>query len=215
MIERVHVQSFVAFTIGVWLVVLWVQGMPVLSWKFVRPFSLVVALALGAAWGFERYAWAWPVFRDWYIKRPDLRGTWKVVLESSWVDPDTGEPKGEVTGYMVVRQTLSSLSMRMLTVESKSKVVAHGIERDSDGVYSLSAIYRNEPAIELQSTRSPIHHGSFHLEIHGAYPTALEGHYWTDRTTRGSMRLEQRSPAIVQSYEDARAWASGGERLER
>jgi len=94
--------------------------------------------------------------------------------------------------------------MRLMTKESKSSLVAHSIEQmEEDELYKLIGVYRNEPKIELQGDRSEIHHGTFSLEIHGAPAYELEGHYWTDRGTKGSMSLFDRHKKLFDSFQHA------------
>jgi len=92
-----------------------------------------------------------------------------------------------------------------MTPESKSKLIAHSIDQEEDGLYRLAGVYRNEPNIGLQGKRSEIHHGALSLEIYGTPPNRLEGHYWTDRSTRGEMRLTDRRETIFDTYADAKA----------
>lgn len=204
MLSRMHISSFIGLTIAVWLVALWAQGMPVLSVAFLKPFSIVVGSISVVVALFNKYAWAWPIFRGWYVKRPDIRGTWKVELRSSWIDPDTGMGVAPITAYAVVRQTLSSLSLRLMTPESRSKLIAHSIEQEEDGLFRLAGIYRNEPQIEFQGTRSDIHHGAFSLEIHGQSVESLEGHYWTDRETKGGIKLYDKKEKLYETFDAAR-----------
>lgn len=211
MLTRLHISSFIGLTIVVWLVALWAQGMPVLSLAFVKPFSIVVGVISIVVVFFNKYAWSWPVFRGWYVNRPDIRGTWKVEMKSSWIDPETGRGIEPIVAYAAVRQTLSSLSLRLMTPESRSKITAHSIEQEEDGHFRLAGIYQNEPRIELQGTKSDIHHGAFSLEIHGQPVESLEGHYWTDRKTKGAMRLYDRRSKLYETYEKAnQAFAAGG-----
>lgn len=201
---RLHVSSFIALTISVWLLALWLQGMPVLSWDFVKPFSTVVGCIMLFVIIFNKYMWSWKIFKGWYVKRPDLRGTWKVELQSNWQDPETGETIPPTYGYAVIRQSLTFLSLRLLTKESKSILVAHSIEQQEyDELFKLVGVYRNEPRIELQGVKSEIHHGSFSLEIHGLPVEELEGHYWTDRATRGGMKLSGRVSKLYSTYDQA------------
>ena len=90
MLTRLHISSFIGLTIVVWLVALWFQGMPVLSLDFVKPFGIVVGAITLFVTIFNKYLWSWKIFKGWYVKRPDLRGTWEVELKSSWIDPKTG-----------------------------------------------------------------------------------------------------------------------------
>jgi len=93
MLTRIHIASFIGLTIIVWLIALWIQGEAVLSVDFLRPFGLVVGTIAIVVGIFSKWAWAWPVFRGWYVKRPDIRGTWRAELQSNWIDPETGKPK--------------------------------------------------------------------------------------------------------------------------
>lgn len=153
---------------------------------------------------FNKYMWAWSIFKGWYIKRPDLRGSWKVELKSSWVDPETGKGIDPIYGYAVIRQSLTYLSVRLMTKESRSILVAHSIEQQENAdLFKLVGVYRNEPKIELQGVRSEIHHGSFALEVHGSPVYELQGHYWTDRATKGGMKLSDKTKRLYDTYEQA------------
>lgn len=233
MLSRTHISAFVGLTILVWLIVLWIEGKPVLSLSFVRPFGTVVGLIAGISIVFNKWAWAWPCFQGWFIKRPDLRGTWQVLLKSEWINPDTGKGIDPIVGYIVIRQTLMHISVRQMTKESKSHSVSSGITKEADEISRLSVVYRNEPDINLQGERSDIHYGAFWLEAMGNSrqdsdgktnsalskfeqfkhflmlpfryqgPSKLEGHYWTDRKTRGSMKLTGRVRSYLESYQCA------------
>ena len=91
-----------------------------------------------------------------------------------------------------------------MTQESKSRLIAHSIELEDDGVFRLAGIYRNEPTVELQGARSEIHHGSLLLEIYGNSVSSMEGHYWTDRNTRGTMKVTENHNEVVDTYEAAK-----------
>ena len=205
MLTRLHISSFIGLTIAVWLVALWIQGTPVLSMSFLKPFGIVVGAISVVVTLFNKYAWAWSIFRGWYVNRPDMRGTWEVELRSSWINPGTGEGIAPITAYAVIRQTLGSLSFRLMTPESRSILIAHSIEHEQDGLFKLACIYRNEPRIDLQGVKSAIHHGAFTLEIHGSPVESLEGHYWTDRQTTGTMRLFNRKHQLYDSFEKAKS----------
>ena len=178
--------------------------MPVLNTDFLKPFGTVVGIIALFVTLFNKYMWSWKIFKGWYVKRPDIRGTWKVELKSSWVNPETGKETPPIYGYAVVRQTLTFLSVRLMTKESRSVLVAHSIEQqEDDDLFKLIGVYRNEPKIELQGVRSEIHHGSFALEVHGAPVYELQGHYWTDRGTKGGMALMNKVEKLYDTYDQA------------
>lgn len=144
MLTRLHISSFIGLTIVVWLLVLWIQGMPVLSAYFVKPFGTVIFVITLFVTLFNKYMWSWTIFKGWYVKRPDLRGTWEVELKSSWIDPITGEGIAPIYGYVVIRQSLTFLSLRLMTKESRSVLVAHSIEQQEDeDLFKLVGVYRN------------------------------------------------------------------------
>lgn len=205
MLTRTHISAFVGLTIVAWLLALWAQGQPVLSIAFMRPFGIVVGLVCGIAAIFNKWAWSWQIFRGWFVDRPDLRGTWKAILHSDWIDPATQQRVDPIAGYVVIRQTLAGLSVRLMTSESRSHSISHGITKEGDEIFRLAVVYRNEPEIELQGKRSEIHHGSLWLEILGEGPECMKGHYWTDRGTRGRMELCNRNKKCFDCFEHAHA----------
>ena len=203
-LSRIHIASVVGLIVACWTLAFWIRGTPVLSLDFLWPFGGVVGAASLIVYIFNKWLWAWPVFREWYVKRPDLRGTWKVQINSHWVDPETGARPSPIHGYAAVRQTLTTLTIRLMTAESRSHLLAHSITLESDDIYRVAGVYRNEPELDLRGHRSEIHHGSFLFEVHGSPPTAMDGSYWTDRLTRGTMRLSDRKRGPFDSYMEAK-----------
>lgn len=151
---------------------------------------------------FDLWAWRLRFLHGWFVPRPDLRGTWRVELQSDWKDPATDEGIGPIVAYLVVRQTFSMLSVRMLTAESASELVAAEINKASDGTYRLAAVYRNEPNLSVRA-RSPIHYGAIVLDVQGDPVKDLAGYYWTDRNSRGELRTLARNDSIAASFKEA------------
>ena len=204
MLTRMQLTIIAAFTMGLALLSLWLRGEQLTISTVATTLGTVVTVVYGAVLLFAHHVWAWPLFRGWLVKCPDLRGSWKATLCSDWTDPKTGQKVSPIEAYMVVRQTLTTLSMRLFTEKSRSVLIAHAIEPEPDGLFSLSAVYRNSPKIEFQGTQSAIHHGALLIEVHEVRPHHLDGHYWTDRGTRGTIEMEHISDARFSSFEDAR-----------
>lgn len=169
--------------------------------SYLTPAVSAVLIALAA---FDRYLWSWLLLRRLGGSIPDLRGTWKTTLRSSWVNPETSAPAAPIEAYMVVRQTFSTLSLRLMTAESASELLSVQLLRSADETFRVAAIYRNEPKVEVRH-RSEIHYGGMLLTIQGDPTSRMEGHYWTDRKTRGDILLEDRDPRIFLTFEEARA----------
>ncbi len=202
MIARSHITAVVFLAALLWGVLLIIDGVAVsISW--LRHFSTVVGVLLFLLAGFDLWLWRLPFLQGWFVKRPDISGTWRVTIRSNWVDPSTGKTVEPIEGYMVVRQTFSSLSLRLMTSESVSELLGAEIIRAPDGTFRVTGVYRNEPKLSVRE-RSPIHHGAILLDVVGRPRSALKGHYWTDRGTSGELELTDRIKRILDEFETAR-----------
>lgn len=217
MVTGPQVKILVGIVLLAWLAALAAGGHPV-PVSFLSPFSTVATVLTISVYVFDTWLWRCRIFHGWLVKRPNIRGTWRVQIDSSFVDPSTGEKSPPIVGFFVVRQRYFGLGMRLLTKESTSTLQAWSIRDDEDGVYTVSAIYQNEPRIGVRD-QSEIHHGSFLLHCSGHLPASLLGHYWTDRNTRGELSLDQRTFALFDNFASAEAAyavsqrnASGGSR---
>lgn len=201
MLNRAHITVLLLFAVLIWGLSLAVLGLP-LTWEYSKPFTITAsALSLGC-FAFDRWIWKWLYVRRWFSQTPDLNGTWKVTLQSDWINPETKQGIGPIECIMTIRQTYSKLSARLFTAESSSYAVSQKIVRQNDGVFQFFATYQNTPDISLRGKRSEIHLGAFVLELRGEPTESLVGHYWTDRGTKGKMVLSNRIAEILNGYED-------------
>lgn len=201
MLSRLHLSAILLVAAVVWGAMLVFEGVAVNGTWF-RPFSIVVGVLLLLLGAFDLWAWRWRVLHGWFVPRPDLRGTWRVELQSDWKNPATNTVVGPIVAYLVVRQTFSTVSVRMLTAESASELVGAEINKASDGTYRLAAVYRNEPKLSVRD-RSPIHYGAFVLDVQGDPVNDLAGYYWTDRNSRGELRTLARKASTAASFKEA------------
>jgi hypothetical protein len=203
MISRLHLTTIV-FIVGVaWLGLLVLDGVAV-QMQWLRHCSTVVPILLILLAAFDKWLWKLPIVNGSFTHRPVLHGTWMVMLQTEWKDPKTKQIPGPITCFMTVRQTYASLSMRLMTPESSSALIANSVVRSDDGVVRVVGVYMNTPGIALRGKRSEIHYGALLLEVHDLRPTSLEGHYWTDRHTRGSLRFVRRVTTLLTTYDSAR-----------
>ena len=203
MMTRSQISAFLILSVACWAAHLWWQGIP-LTWAMMAPFSGVVGAVSVFMFLFEAWLWRLLVFRGWLLKRPLLHGTWRVVLQSDWVNPDTAERIPPIHCYMVIRQTASKLSLDLVTQESHSTTVSAGIEDCRNGTFRVSCTYNNQPR-NLYRHRSEVHFGAMLLDVETVTPTALEGEYWTDRKTTGSLDLSERNSKVCMTYKQAEA----------
>lgn len=207
MLNRTHIITLVLLAVVAWGVSLWIMGLPI-TWEYSKPFTFTVSVLSLASLAFEKWLWKWRLFKGWFVNCPNLQGSWKVLLKSDWVNPETKEKVAPIECLMTIRQTYSKFSARLFTRESSSYLVAHKLEQQNDGVFQLFGTYQNTPDITLRGKRSEIHYGALVLEVRGDPPTSLAGHYWTDRGTKGSLELIDRIDEILSGYQE------GVERLD-
>lgn len=189
---------------------LWLRGEPV-TLTALGSFFAVVSLTFSLVWLFDRVLWAmriegWCIFYPWLASCPDLRGTWEVDLQSSWIDPQTEKSVPPIRCFYGVRQTCTTLQMHLMTPESESWLQAHRFvpSAKSDGC-QLIAVYTNQPQVHLRGARSEIHYGTIVLDFQGpdpSYPESFSGEYWTDRGTKGRMTARRISHHAIKRYEE-------------
>jgi hypothetical protein len=203
MIEKLHFSTLLFIAAVVWGVVLLLNGVAVsISW--LRPFGIVIAIVMFLLAAFDLYLWKLPILHPWFVNRPVVDGTWRAEIRSHWINPETDRTVDPIAGFMVVRQTFSRLSLRLITVESQSELLGAEMARSDDGSYRIVGVYRNEPRLGIRE-RSPIHYGGLALEIRGEPPVELIGHYWTDRQTQGEIALSDHRSSHVYDVESGAA----------
>lgn len=195
MLSRIQLSALLAAAALLWALALVIQGVAV-SPAWFRPFSLVLAALVLLVTIVDRWAWRLRFLQPWLVHVPDLRGTWCAEIRSSNPKQDS------LTGYMVIRQTLSSISLRLFTEESASEILASRVLKADDGTFSIAGVYRNTPRLSVRD-RSPVHHGGLLLAVSGDPAASLYGQYWTDRSSQGEISLSHRNPKLAHSFEEA------------
>ncbi len=132
---------------------------------------------------------------------PDLRGTWKGRIESSWHDPKTGRGVPPIEAYYVIRQAGSVLRIRLLTRDARSDLLVGRVFVDTDGQPVVTGVYRNEPG-PVPGEGSPVHHGAI---LVGVKDGRLQGTYWTDRDTHGTLRFTGWRRGLAREFAKAAA----------
>ena len=200
MLSRLQLSTLIAAAAVIWAAFLIADGVAI-DLAFARPFNKVIGWLVLALVVCERWAWRWQWLHPWFVSTPVLHGTWRGQLVSTWVNAE-GQTVPPIEAYVAVTQTASTIRMRLMTRESESELLGGSFVRDGDGLSRLFGTYRNTPKQEVRH-RSQIHHGGLFLSVHGEPPRVLEGEYWTDRKTTGSLRFEARTSEIHRRFEDA------------
>lgn len=177
--------------------------LPPQAFKAFAAFGFVIGAVLLIFGSLDRHIWRWRFVHGWLHAAPDTQGTWKGELQSHWVDRGTGARPAPIEVYAVVRQTFSTVSIRMFTVQSSSESLVATLQGEK-GSRQILATYRSTPDLAYRD-KSPIHFGGFLLGVVGTPPQTLKGHYWTDRNTQGEFTFSQRKYALAESFETAKA----------
>jgi hypothetical protein len=206
MTSEKYIKAILYVAVAAWAVVLLAGGQK-LSVGLLKPLSTVISIVVFTTLGFDLWLWKLPLLHGWFVKRPVIDGTWKAEIRSNWSKTANGssEPIAPVEGYVVIRQTFSTLSLRLLTEESSSELVGTEIVCSADGLYCISGVYRNEPRFQVRE-HSSIHYGAVWLKIIDEKYKRIEGHYWTDRETAGEIELANRKKQKFQDFTSARAY---------
>lgn len=170
-----------------------------------KPYSPIIALFMVLLGIFDTHIWRWRVLHPWFVPTPNLQGTWKGQLTSTYKDSATGATLQPFDVFLVVRQTLSTVSVQLLTKESISSLLGGTLTKEPSGRYILTGTYLNTPKVLLQD-KSPMHQGAMVLTVCGDIPYALEGHYWTTRETKGELNFTEQTSKLYHDF----ASAAGG-----
>lgn len=189
---RFSIATIIILAAVVWGLALRFFGVE-LSWDYAKPFAVTLFVVTSALALFDWVLWRWIPFR-YFHGVPDISGEWIVTLQSSYVQPNTNQPSAAISGKATVAQTFSTLSIRIHTDTSNSFLHAERIIRHGDGVCEVYGVYQSDPSIHLRGTVSEIHYGAFRYQLIGDPPTEMNGQYWTDRKTSGSL-IFRRKPS--------------------
>jgi hypothetical protein len=186
------VQLILSIAVVVWGALLFAEGVPLTS-RLLQPYSAVVGAVVLVMTAYDRWLWQWSWLRWLPGTPPVLRGTWRGALTSNYLPPGSTTQMPPIEVFLTVTQTASTLSIGLLTAESKSESLTCTLSPSPPGSWTAWLTYRNQPQLLLQD-RSRMHHGSMELNVHDSPPRLLDGSYWTDRGTKGQVQFSSRSP---------------------
>jgi hypothetical protein len=161
--------------------------------KFISLFAFVIGVVFA---GVAEITWR-PLWRRFSLLQrktfPDLNGSWKGTLTSTWVDPATGSPKPPIPTEIIIRQGLFTTSVLLKTQESASHSTRSFLEPFRDtGRFRIWYSYNNDPQAQFLHRSSP-HEGVAFLECEfDADPDRLTGRYYTARRTTGDIDVRRK-----------------------
>jgi SMODS-associating 2TM, beta-strand rich effector domain len=187
--------------------VAWYLNPPTTLMDYLRVISAAptaIAIAFGAfEWGLWRFLPAFVI-----APKKDLNGTWKVQAENESLD---GKHKDQFQGYMFVRQSYLTLSMRLETPTTTSELEVDEFVRKKGGTIQLWAIYDCSARGDKSQESIKRHYGAMILDCN---PTELNGRFWVNQVLKneqghefitGTLKLSERRDTVFHSYEEADA----------
>lgn len=170
-----------------------------LSWFRFYSIAIIAVTSLLALW--NQFFWSFGIFQRLYWVPRRIHGTWKGVLTSLWVNPSTGVCPPPKPVYLVVRQTASTISVVLLTSESRSTSFLGKISHH-EGTSTLNYMYLNHPDSNVED-QSRMHPGATSLMISGLPSKKMKGRYWTDRESRGELEFKDYRMTLADDFESA------------
>lgn len=152
---------------------------------------------------FEHYLWRCKWLRPLIVKVPNLHGTWKGNLQSSWVDPKTGKKLEPIDIMVYIKQSFSSISVEIHTDKMISTSYIAGFRTDPDsGLQELCYTYSSKAHLATREN-NPWHDGTTKLTIYESTNPFLTGEYWTARKTVGTLKMNRISTSIERNIPGA------------
>ena len=139
---------------------------------------------------FVRFLWKLPIFKNWLVPFPNLNGTWKGHIRTTWTDPETGERPGPIPAVLTIKQSFLDISCVMRTAEMTNRSLTSNFVLDKENqLERLVYTYDSNP-IETVKERSPQHCGTMSFNIvKEQKKNKLAGGYWTGRKTTGDIEM--------------------------
>ena len=162
--------------------------------------SQIVTIDMAIITFFATYLWKWKIFKGWLVPFPNLNGTWKGEIHSTWQDPSTGQRPLPIPTILTIKQSFFNVSCVMRTGEMTSySFIADFILDKENQKKKISYSYESNPISKVKE-RSPQHYGTTILDIIENSNKKLKGHYWTDRKTTGDITVDFWKKATIDEY---------------
>lgn len=151
---------------------------------------------------FSQWLWKIPFLKPWLVKIPNLNGTWKGVIKSNWINPETHQKPDPIPVILTINQTLFDISCVMRTAEMTSYSFVSGFEINGEmQIKRLIYSYNSKPNMDVRY-RSPEHFGTMLFDIIENSSQKLKGEYWTERNTTGIIEMSYWKPEKLDYFPD-------------
>ena len=180
----------------------YIEGSPTFNLKtIIQILPRVVSIALTLYLLFVCYLWKLCIFKHWLVPFPNLNGTWKGEIRTTWIDPETGERPKAIPAILTIKQSFLTVSCVMRTAEMTSRSLVSNFVLDKQNqLERLIYTYDSNP-IETVKERSPQHCGTMSFDIpREPKKNMLRGGYWTGRKTTGNVEMSFWKKELMDHY---------------
>lgn len=200
--RNVTLKSSLYLLVGVsalaWFVLAHISGLDLSKIKdFFSLVPKVVSIDLLVIAIFVKWGWKIKIFRGWLVPFPDLNGSWVGFIYSDWKNPTTGERPPPIPVLLTVNQSFFHTNCVMRTGEMESSSYSEGFLIDPDRqIKSVAYSFTSKPRLSLNERSIP-HDGTAVFQIIDKPKQKLIGRYWTERLTKGEIRLKYHSKELL------------------
>ena len=166
---------------------------------FMRPIPDVVTADLLLVGAFTSWLWRWKCLQGWLVPFPDLNGTWQGHIQTGWKDAE-GKTPGHIPTIVTIKQSFGRMSCVMRTSEMESHSYLEGFWIDKEAqIRRLCYSYTSKPKAALRDRSTP-YDGTVLLNVIGSPVRKLEGEYWTQRQTIGTVTLTYLKAEVLDEF---------------
>ena len=179
-----------------------IRGAPEFNLKtIIKILPIVVTIDIALYGLFVRILWKLCIFKHWLVPFPNLNGTWKGEINTTWIDPKTGERPKPIPAILTIKQSFLTVSCVMRTAEMTSRSLVSNFVLDKQNqLERLIYTYDSNP-IETVKERSPEHCGTMSFDIpREPKKNMLTGGYWTGRKTTGTVEMRFWKKELMDRY---------------
>lgn len=149
---------------------------------------------------FSIYFWKWRIFKNWLVPFPDLNGTWRGHIQTTWIDSKTNERPSPIPAIVTIKQSFFNISCVMRTAEMTSRSIISDFVLDRDNqMKRLIYSYDSNPKQTVRE-RSPQHCGTMVFDIIEKPKRQMIGEYWTGRKTTGHIEMTYWKKELLNKY---------------
>jgi len=119
------------------------------------------------------------------INTPFLGGEWEGIMKSDYIDPDTQKRVDEMQVRLQILHSFDKIHVKMTTDKAYSSSHSADVTTENSEQKFLNYIYSG--IADKNKEKNPRHYGASRLRILFEEEIFLEGTYWTDRKTAGTV----------------------------